>query len=234
MLRLANIRASYELIEVIKGVSIEVREGEIVTIIGANGAGKTTTLMTVSGIVKAKGGSIFFEDRDITRLSPHEIVGCGISHVPEGRRIFPGLTVLENLEMGAFLCRDKKEVKDRLGIVYGYFPILSERGRQFGGTLSGGEQQMLAIGRALMCGPRLLLLDEPSLGLAPMVVSKIFDIIKKINKQGVTVLLVEQNARAALMLADRGYVMETGIISMADNAKVLAADKRIREAYLGE
>ena len=234
MLLLKNIHASYDLIEVLKGVSLEVSEGEIVTIIGANGAGKTTTLMTVSGIVKSKSGSMFFENRDIANLSPHEIVGCGISHVPEGRRIFPGLTVLENLEMGAFLCRDKKEIKDKFSMVYDYFPILAERSKQFVGTLSGGEQQMLAIGRALMCGPRLLLLDEPSLGLAPMVVSKIFEIIRKISSQCVTVLLVEQNARAALMLADRGYVMETGMISMSGDAKLLAADKRIREAYLGE
>lgn len=234
MLRLENIHASYDIIEVLKGVSIEIRAGEIVTIIGANGAGKTTTLMAISGIVKVHKGSVFFEDKDITNYPPHEIVGCGISHVPEGRRIFPRLTVLENLEMGAFLCRDKKEIKDKLAMVYDYFPILAERSKQSGGTLSGGEQQMLAIGRALMCGPRLLLLDEPSLGLAPMVVSKIFEIIRVINKQGVTVLLVEQNARAALMLAHRGYVMETGTIIMSDNAKALAADKRIREAYLGE
>ncbi|MBI5193970.1 MAG: ABC transporter ATP-binding protein [Nitrospirae bacterium] len=234
LLKLENIHASYDLIEVLKGVSIEIRGGEIVTIIGANGAGKTSTLMTISGIVKVLKGGIFFKDKNITNNPPHEIVGCGISHVPEGRRIFPRLTVLENLEMGGFLCRDKKEIKDKLTMVYDYFPILAERSRQFGGTLSGGEQQMLAIGRALMCGPKLLLLDEPSLGLAPMVVSKIFEIIRVINKQGVTVLLVEQNARAALMLADRGYVMETGTITMSDNAKDLAADKRIREAYLGE
>ncbi|MDD5433907.1 MAG: ABC transporter ATP-binding protein [Nitrospira sp.] len=234
MLVLKNIHAAYDLIEVLKGVSLEVREGEIVTIIGANGAGKTTALMVISGIVKSISGSMSFENRDITNMPPHEIVGCGISHVPEGRRIFPRLTVLENLEMGAFLCRDKKEIKDRFSMVYDYFPILSERSTQSGGTLSGGEQQMLAIGRALMCGPRLLILDEPSLGLAPMVVSKIFEILRMINKQGVTVLLVEQNARAALMLADRGYVMETGMITISDNAKALAADKRIREAYLGE
>ncbi len=234
MLRLENIHASYDIIEVLKGVSIEIKEGEIVTIIGANGAGKTTTLMAISGIVKVRKGCVFFKDKEITNCPPHNIVGDGISHVPEGRRIFPRLTVLENLEMGAFLCRDKKEIKDKLTMVYDYFPILSERSKQFGGTLSGGEQQMLAIGRALMCGPRLLLLDEPSLGLAPMVVSKIFEIIRVINKQGVTVLLVEQNARAALMLAHRGYVMETGTIIMSDNAKALAADKRIREAYLGE
>jgi len=234
MLRLENVHASYELIEVLKGVSLEVREREIVTIIGANGAGKTTTLMSISGMTKINKGRILFEERDISNLPPHEIVKLGISQVPEGRRIFPRLTVLENLEMGAFLCNDKKEIKNRLDMVYDYFPILAERSSQLGVTLSGGEQQMLAIGRALMCMPRLLLLDEPSLGLAPMVVSKIFEIIQKINSQGVTVLLVEQNARAALMLANRGYVMETGMITMTDDAKVLARNKRIREAYLGE
>ncbi len=234
MLRLENVYASYELTEVLHGISLEVKKGEVVTIIGANGAGKTTTLMSISGLIKISKGGIFFENRDISGLPPHEIVRLGISQVPEGRRIFPQLTVLENLEMGAFLCREKGEITDRLDRVYSYFPLLSERSRQLGGTLSGGEQQMLAIGRALMSGPSLLLLDEPSLGLAPMVVSKIFEILRKINGQGVTVLLVEQNARAALMLANRGYVMETGTISMTDDAKALAADRRIREAYLGE
>ena len=234
MLRIEDVHASYEQIEVLRGVSLKVNEGEIVTIIGANGAGKTTTLMSISGLIKISKGGIFLEDRDLSNLPPHEIVRLGISQAPEGRRIFPRLTVLENLEMGAFLCKEKQEIKNRLEMVYGYFPILAERSRQMGGTLSGGEQQMLAIGRALMSKPRLLLLDEPSLGLAPMVVSKIFEIIRKIKSQGVTVLLVEQNARAALMLADRGYVMETGTISMTNDAKALAADQRIREAYLGE
>lgn len=234
MLRLDNIHASYEVIEVLKGVSLEVKEGEIVTIIGANGAGKTTTLMSISGLIKINKGTIFFKDSDITNLPTHDIVSLGISQVPEGRRIFPRLTVLENLEMGGFLCKNKNEAKNRLSMVYDYFPILSERSRQLGGTLSGGEQQMLAIGRALMSGPKLLLLDEPSLGLAPMIVSKIFEIIRKINSQGVTVLLVEQNARAALMLAKRGYVMETGMIIMSDDAKTLVTNRKVREAYLGE
>jgi len=234
LLRIEDIHASYEQIEVLRGISLKVHEGEIVAIIGANGAGKTTTLMAISGLIKISKGGIFFEERGLSNLPPHEIVRLGISQAPEGRRIFPRLTVLENLEMGAFLCKEKQEIKNRLEMVYGYFPILAERSRQFGGTLSGGEQQMLAIGRALMCKPRLLLLDEPSLGLAPMIVSKIFEIIRKIRSQGVTVLLVEQNARAALMLADRGYVMETGTISMTNDARALAADKRIREAYLGE
>ena len=234
MLRLENVHASYEVIEVLRGVSLEVKEGDIVTIIGANGAGKTTTLMSISGLIKINKGTIFFKNREVTNLPPHDIVSLGISQVPEGRRIFPRLTVLENLEMGAFLCKNKNEAKSRLSMVYDYFPILSERSRQLGGTLSGGEQQMLAIGRALMSGPKLLLLDEPSLGLAPMVVSKIFEIIRKINSQGVTVLLVEQNARAALMLAKRGYVMETGMIIMSDDARALAANKKVKEAYLGE
>ena len=234
MLRLENVHASYELIEVLKGISLEVNKGDIVTIIGANGAGKTTTLMSISGINKISKGSIFFNNHDIANLPPHEIVRLGISHVPEGRRIFPRLSVLENLEMGGFLCRDKKEINGRIDMVYSYFPILSERSSQYGGTLSGGEQQMLAIGLALMSKPILLLLDEPSLGLAPMVVSKIFEIIRKINSQGVTVLLVEQNARAALMLAKRGYVMETGTISFSDDARALISNKKIREAYLGE
>jgi len=234
MLRLENVHASYEVIEVLRGVSLEVKEGEIVTIIGANGAGKTTTLMSISGLIKINKGTMFFKNRAVTNLPPHDIVSLGISQVPEGRRIFPRLTVLENLEMGGFLCKNKNEAKSRLSMVYDYFPILSERSRQLGGTLSGGEQQMLAIGRALMSGPKLLLLDEPSLGLAPMVVSKIFEIIRKINSQGVTVLLVEQNARAALMLAKRGYVMETGMIIMSDDAKALAANKKVKEAYLGE
>ena len=234
MLRLENVHASYEVIEVLRGVSLEVKEGDIVTIIGANGAGKTTTLMSISGLIKINKGTIFFKNSEFTNLPPHDIVSLGISQVPEGRRIFPRLTVLENLEMGAFLCKNKNEAKSRLSMVYDYFPILSERSRQLGGTLSGGEQQMLAIGRALMSGPKLLLLDQPSLGLAPMVVSKIFEIIRKINSQGVTVLLVEQNARAALMLAKRGYVMETGMIIMSDDAKALAANKKVKEAYLGE
>ena len=234
MLRLENIHASYELIEVLKGISLEIKKGEIVTIIGANGAGKTTTLMSRSGINKVTKGSISFNNQDISNLMPHKIVELGISHVPEGRRIFPRFTVLENLEMGGFLCRDKKELKGRIDMVYSHFPILSERRSQYGGTLSGGEQQMLAIGRALMSKPVLLLLDEPSLGLAPMVVSKIFEMIRKINGEGVTILLVEQNARAALMLANRGYVMETGIVILSDNARALISNKKVREAYLGE
>ena len=234
MLRLENVHSSYDVIEVLKGISLEVKKGEIVTIIGANGAGKTSTLMSISGINKVTKGTISFNNQDISNLMPHKIVELGISHVPEGRRIFPRFTVLENLEMGGFLCRDKKELNGRIDMVYSHFPILSERRSQYGGTLSGGEQQMLAIGRALMSKPVLLLLDEPSLGLAPMVVSKIFGIIRKINGEGVTILLVEQNARAALMLANRGYVMETGTVILSDDAKALISNKKVREAYLGE
>ncbi len=234
MLSLENVHASYEAIEVLKGVSLEVKKGEIVTIIGANGAGKTTTLMSISGINKVINGSVSFNNQDISNLPPHKIVALGISHVPEGRRIFPRFTVFENLEMGGVLCRDKKELKARIDTVYSHFPILSERRNQYGGTLSGGEQQMLAIGRALMSKPVLLLLDEPSLGLAPMAVSRIFEIIRRINSEGVTILLVEQNARAALMLANRGYVMETGTVILADDANALISNKKVREAYLGE
>ncbi len=234
MLRLENVHASYELIEVLKGISLDVKKGEIVAIIGANGAGKTSTLMSISGINKILRGSISFNDKDISNLPPHKIVELGISHVPEGRRILPRFTVFENLEMGGFLCRDKKVLKERIEMVYSHFPILSERSSQYGGTLSGGEQQMLAIGRALMSEPVLLLLDEPSLGLAPMVVSKIFEIIRKINGEGVTILLVEQNARAALKLANRGYVMETGTVILSDDAHALISNRKVREAYLGE
>ncbi|MBI5745772.1 MAG: ABC transporter ATP-binding protein [Nitrospirae bacterium] len=213
---------------------MEVEEGEIVALIGANGAGKTTMLMTISGMLRARSGLVEFSGKRIDGLKPHEIVRLGISQVPEGRRIFPGLTVLENIELGGFMVKDKKELLNRIEMVYAYFPVLKERSSQFGGTLSGGEQQMLAIGRALMARPRLLLLDEPSLGLAPLMVARIFEIIRKINNEGNTILLVEQNARAALELAHRGYVMETGRIVMTDRAERLLQDSRVRETYLGE
>lgn len=233
MLRLSGVAASYGKIDALKGISMEVGRGEIVAIIGANGAGKSTTLMTISGALRPQAGSIVFEGRDIAGLAPHEIVRLGISQVPEGRRIFHLLTVRENLEMGAF-SRKGGGLEGDIQRVYEMFPVLAERSRQLAGTLSGGEQQMLAIGRALMARPRLILLDEPSLGLAPIVVSRIFKIIKEINGQGTTVLLVEQNAKAALRLAHRAYVMETGRVVMNGPASELANDPRIKKAYLGE
>jgi branched-chain amino acid transport system ATP-binding protein len=233
MLKLENIYTSYGPIEAIKGINIEVKEKEIVCLIGGNGAGKSTTLMTISGINRPKKGRIIFNGEEIHNIPPHRIVEKGISQVPEGRRILPRLTVKENLEMGAFT-RPKNDIEKILPWIYEKFPVLKEREKQSGGTLSGGEQQMLAIARALMARPKLLLLDEPSLGLAPIVAGKIFKIIKEINERGVTVLLVEQNARAALKLAHRGYVMETGRIVMEDSAEALLNDPGVRKAYLGE
>jgi branched-chain amino acid transport system ATP-binding protein len=234
MLELADIVAGYGNIEALHGISLSVSEGEIVTLIGANGAGKTTTLMTISGCVRARAGTIRFSGRDISNLPPHEIVGLGLVQSPEGRKIFPRLTVAENLEMGAFTRRDPDGIAADRARVFELFPILGERRRQAGGTLSGGEQQMLAIGRALMARPKLLLLDEPSLGLAPLIVSRIFEVIRELNQKGATILLVEQNARMALKAAHRGYVLETGTISMAGEADKLLSDPRIRAAYLGD
>jgi len=234
MLELEDLRAGYGNIEALHGISLSVAEGEIVTLIGANGAGKTTTLMTISGCVRARAGAIRFRGRDISGLPPHEIVALGLVHSPEGRKIFPRLTVAENLEMGAFTRRDPDGIAADQNRVLEMFPILAERRRQPGGTLSGGEQQMLAIARALMARPRLLLLDEPSLGLAPLVVSRIFDVIRELNRDGTTILLVEQNAQMALKAAHRGYVLETGTIAMADAADQLLADPRVRNAYLGD
>ena len=233
MLNLSDISVSYGMISALKGVSLEVRQGEIVALIGANGAGKSTTLMSISGITPLRSGSIVFNGSTISGLPSHEIVGLGVCQVPEGRRIFSRMTVRENLEMGAFL-EDASRFDEDLRRVNAMFPVLEERSRQPGGTLSGGEQQMLAIGRALMSRPKLLLLDEPSLGLAPIIVSRIFKIIEEINKQGTTVLLVEQNAKAALRLASRAYVMESGRIVMQGPAAELASDPGIRKAYLGE
>lgn len=232
MLRLQNIRSCYGPIEALRSIDLEVKQGEIVSLIGSNGAGKSTCLMTISGVVPPAAGRIVLEEADITGLPPHEIVAQGISQVPEGRRILPRLTVLENLEMGAFL--GKGDFAANLDRVNKIFPILKERSGQYGGTLSGGEQQMLAIGRALMSNPRLLLLDEPSLGLAPIMVSKIFRTIQEINHEGVTVLLVEQNARAALKLSHRGYVLENGAITMEGKSSDLLNDEKVRHAYLGE
>ena len=234
MLTVENLNVYYGMIHALKNVSFHVEEGEIVALIGANGAGKTTTLQTVSGMLQAKSGSVHFEDQDITKMPSHRIVQLGISHVPEGRRMFANLTVYENLRMGAYTRKDKKEIEESLARVYERFPRLKERTRQLAGTLSGGEQQMLAMGRALMSNPRLLLLDEPSMGLSPLLVSEIFDIIESISKQGVTILLVEQNAKKALSIADRGYVLETGNIVMEDSAQALLNNEDIKKAYLGE
>jgi branched-chain amino acid transport system ATP-binding protein len=234
MLSLVDIHTFYGNIQALKGVSLEVKEGEIITLIGANGAGKTTTLMSISGIVPPRTGDVNFMGTSITRVNPNKIVSMGISQVPEGRRIFPYLSVLENLDMGAFLRNDKNSVKSDLDYVFGLFPILAERRNQAGGTLSGGEQQMLAISRALMARPRLLLLDEPSLGLAPLIVKQIFEIIKKINRENnTTIFLVEQNANLALKVAHRGYVMENGRITLSDAADRLLANEDVKKAYLG-
>lgn len=232
LLQVENIRVAYGGIEALRGVSFNVDSGEIVTLLGANGAGKTTTLRTVSGLIHPRSGTITFDGQRIDTLPPHRMVGLGIGHVPEGRRIFSRMSVRENLVMGAYHSREAHE--EDMERVLDLFPVLRERAAQDGGTLSGGEQQMLAIGRALMGRPRLLLLDEPSMGLAPMIVTRIFDIIREINQQGTTVLLVEQNAAQALRLATRGYVLETGEVVMSDDAAALLANDRIREAYLGE
>ena len=234
MLELLDINTFYGNIRALKGVSLEIAEGEIVTLIGANGAGKTTTLMSICGAAPPRNGEIKFEGRAISDMSPNEIVALGISQVPEGRRIFPYLTVAENLDMGAFLRNDRDGVKEDMEYIYGLFPILAERRHQAGGTLSGGEQQMLAISRALMARPRMLLLDEPSLGLAPLVVKRIFEIIRQINAENrTTIFLVEQNANLALKVAHRGYVMENGRIIMNDRADKLLTNEDVRKAYLG-
>jgi branched-chain amino acid transport system ATP-binding protein len=234
MLKLDNINTYYGNIQALKGVSLEIEKGEVVTLIGANGAGKTTTLMSISGLVPPRSGDVLFEGQSIYRMTPNQVVAEGICQVPEGRRIFPWLTVLENLDMGAFLRNDKAEIAKDLEYVLELFPILAERRNQAGGTLSGGEQQMLAISRALMARPRLLLLDEPSLGLAPLVVKRIFEIIQKINTENeTTIFLVEQNANQALRVAHRGYVMENGRITLSDTADNLLANEAVRKAYLG-
>lgn len=234
MLKLTNIHTYYGNIHALKGIDIEVEEGEVISLIGANGAGKSTTLMTTSGIVPAKKGTIELNGEDITYLSPDDIVKKGICQVPEGRRIFPYLTVAENLDMGAFLRNDNDKIKQDLAYVYELFPILANRRNQAGGTLSGGEQQMLAISRALMSRPKILLLDEPSLGLAPIVVKQIFSIIEKINQESrTTIFIVEQNANLALKAAHRGYVMETGRITMTDTGENLLANEDVKKAYLG-
>lgn len=234
MLNLKNVQSGYGNKLAIKDVSLEINEGEIITLIGANGAGKSTTLMTICSVVACKAGEIIFEDKEIHKMSPDAIVKLGICQVPEGRHIFPQLTVKENLDMGAFLRNDKEEIKKDMDYVYSLFPILAERRHQDGGNLSGGEQQMLAMSRALMARPKLLLLDEPSMGLAPLVIKQIFEIIKQINKESnTTIFLVEQNANQALHIADRGYVMENGRITLSGPAQELLANTDIQKAYLG-
>jgi branched-chain amino acid transport system ATP-binding protein len=232
LLSCRGLVSGYGNIQVLKGIDLEINSGEVVCLIGANGAGKTTTLMTICGIVKATAGKIIFQDQDITGFSPERIVQLGISQVPEGRRIFPRMSVVENLRMGAYL--QKGGNTQAIETVLALFPELTDRRNQKGGTLSGGEQQMLAIGRALMAKPKLLILDEPSLGLAPLVVKRIFEIIQRINSEGVTIFLVEQNARLALAISNRGYVMETGKIVLSDKASALLENEMVKKAYLGE
>lgn len=233
MLKVNEIDVYYGAIHALKKLSLEVEQGTIVTLIGANGAGKTTTLKTISGILRPKSGSIIYKNSDITKVAPEKIVGMGISQVPEGRRIFPTMSVLENLEMGAYLRKDKKEILKDMENVFVRFPRLRERRKQLAGTLSGGEQQMLAIGRALMARPELLLMDEPSMGLAPLLVKEIFEIIKDINSRGTTILLVEQNANMALSVADKAYVIETGEIVLQGSAEQLLKSEEVKKAYLG-
>ncbi|GAV24325.1 ABC transporter ATP-binding protein [Carboxydothermus islandicus] len=233
VLRIEDLNVFYGAIHALKGISITVNEGEIVTLIGANGAGKSTTLNTICGLVKPRSGKIIFEGEDSTGKAAHEIVKMGISQVPEGRRVFANMSVLENLELGAYLLKDKAEFKRRLERVFARFPRLFERKGQLAGSLSGGEQQMLAMGRALMSAPRLMLLDEPSMGLAPLLVKEIFAIIKELNEQGTTILLVEQNAHMALSIAHKGYVLETGKIVLSGPARELAEDPQVKAAYLG-
>ncbi len=234
MLEVKNLEVHYGVIRAIKDVSFEVNEGEVISLIGANGAGKTTILHAISGLLPKSNGTIVFEGEDITKIPAHKIVYLGMAHVPEGRRVFAQLTVLENLKLGAYTRKDKKEMEETLKMVYESFPRLEERKNQTAGTLSGGEQQMLAMGRALMSHPKLILMDEPSMGLSPIFVEEIFNIIKKISASGTTVLLVEQNAKKALSIADRAYVLETGNITLSGDAKELMDDESVKKAYLGE
>ncbi len=234
MLEIKDLEVYYGVIQAIKGISFEVGEGEVIALIGANGAGKTTTLHTISGLIAPKSGTVTFEGKDITRTPAHKIVSCGIAQVPEGRRVFASLSVYQNLKMGAYTRSDKGEIEETLQMVYERFPRLKERKNQPAGTLSGGEQQMLAMGRALMSKPRIILMDEPSMGLSPIFVNEIFDIIKSVSAGGTTVLLVEQNAKKALSIADRGYVLETGKIVLAGKAEDLLNDESVKKAYLGE
>ena len=234
MLEIRDLEVYYGMIQAIKGISFDVNEGEVIALIGANGAGKTTTLHTITGLLSPKSGSILFEGKDITKIPGHKIVSRGMAHVPEGRRVFAQLSVLQNLRMGAYTRKDKNEIDEMLKQVYKRFPRLEERQNQMAGTLSGGEQQMLAMGRALMSHPKIILMDEPSMGLSPIFVNEIFDIIKKVSAGGTTVLLVEQNAKKALSIADRAYVLETGNIVLEGKASDLLNDDSIKKAYLGE
>ena len=234
MLEVKDLHVHYGVIEAIKGISFEVEQGEVIALIGANGAGKTTTLHTVTGLIKPTSGSIIFEGQDITKTPGYKIVPMGMAHVPEGRRVFAQLSVYDNLMMGAYTRKDKNEIRENLHMVYERFPRLEERKTQMAGTLSGGEQQMLAMGRALMSQPNIILMDEPSMGLSPIFVDEIFDIIKRVSQSGTTVLLVEQNAKKALAIADRAYVLETGMISLEGDAGELMHNDAVRRAYLGE
>ena len=234
MLEVKDLQVYYGMIQAIKGISFEVNQGEVIALIGANGAGKTTTLHTVTGLISPKSGQVLFEGKDITKTPAHKIVSMGMAHVPEGRRVFAELSVYENLRMGAYTRKDKAEIEETLKSVYKRFPRLQKRKNQMAGTLSGGEQQMLAMGRALMSKPRIILMDEPSMGLSPIMVNEIFDIIRAVSESGTTVLLVEQNAKKALSIADRAYVLETGKIVLSGDAKELLEDDSIKKAYLGE
>ncbi|HJC33153.1 MAG TPA: ABC transporter ATP-binding protein [Candidatus Mediterraneibacter faecipullorum] len=234
MLEVKDLEVYYGVIQAIKGISFEVNKGEVIALIGANGAGKTTTLHTITGLISPKKGHVIFEGKDITKVPAHKIVSMGMAHVPEGRRVFAELSVYENLRMGAYTRKDKSEIEESLANVYKRFPRLEERKNQMAGTLSGGEQQMLAMGRALMSKPKIILMDEPSMGLSPILVNEIFDIIRAVSESGTTVLLVEQNAKKALAIADRAYVLETGKIVLEGNAKELLEDDSIKKAYLGE
>lgn len=234
MLTVEDLHVYYGMIQAIKGISFSVEKGEVVALIGSNGAGKTTTLHTITGLLHPKQGKITFEGQDITKTPAHAIVQRGLTHVPEGRHVFPDLTVYENLKLGAFTLKDKKVIEENLRHVYRRFPRLEERAKQVAGTLSGGEQQMLAMGRALMSSPKLLLLDEPSMGLSPIFVNEIFDIIQQVSSEGTTVLLVEQNAKKALSIADRAYVLETGNIALEGKASELMENEKVQKAYLGE
>ena len=234
MLEVRDLQVYYGMIHAIKGISFDVNQGEVIALIGANGAGKTTTLHTITGLLAPKSGSVLFEGKDITKVPAHKIVSMGMAHVPEGRRVFAELSVYENLKMGAYTRKDKKEIEESLANVYKRFPRLEERKNQMAGTLSGGEQQMLAMGRALMSKPKIILMDEPSMGLSPIFVNEIFDIIRAVSESGTTVLLVEQNAKKALSISDRAYGLETGTITMSGKAKDLLEDEAVKKAYLGE